>query len=104
MTTIRDLVARIDEVDDDDRFEVGPAIFAQPPFTPDSEAVFLREDFLESRTRPGFRMVLDVLTAREAVSVWSKWRGDQVPSADDATAAVIYYANHDAYLPVADGE
>jgi hypothetical protein len=98
--TLRDLVARLEDLDDGDRFEVAPAFFARLPWSPDSEAVVLREDELESRERPGFRLVLEVPMAREVLQVWSAWRGGRPPSADEAAAAVIHYAEHDAYVPV----
>ena len=32
--------------------------------------------------------------------VWSAWRGGATPTVAEATAAVIFYAEHDAYQPV----
>jgi hypothetical protein len=34
------------------------------------------------------------------VEVWSTWRDGATPTADEATLAIIYYAEHDAYQPV----
>jgi hypothetical protein len=104
VATIRDLVRDLDAVPPEtDRYEIGPSIFATRPMTPDSEAVLLREDFLESPTHPGFRYVLDVSIAREVLAVWSAWRGGARPSDEQAASAVIHYAQHDAYQPVGDG-
>jgi hypothetical protein len=104
VTTIRDLVGRLDELTaGEDRFEVGPAIFARTPWTPDSDAVVLREDTVEPSDAPGFRLVLEATIASEVVRVRSAWRAGQSPDPDDAAAAVIYYAENDAYLPVTDG-
>lgn len=104
VTAIRELVSRLEDLHSGEgRFDVGPAIFARPPWTPDSEAVVLREDVIESRTASGFRLVLEVAVAREVVEVWSAWRGGREPSPDEAAAAVIHYAENDAYLPVTDG-
>lgn len=103
MTTIRDLVGRLDELDSGhERFDVGPAIFARLPWTPGSEAVVLREDIIESSGGPGFRLVLEVAIAH-FLRVWSAWRGGRKPDVDEAAAAVIHYADNDAYLPVTNG-
>jgi hypothetical protein len=102
VATIRDLVQRLEDLDEGDRFEVGPALFARRPWQPDSQAVVLREDWLESRQRPGFHLLLDVSIAREVLEVWSAWRDGQVPDADEAAAAVIHYAENDAYQSVSD--
>lgn len=102
IATIRDLVQRLKDLDEGDRFEVGPTLFAQRPWQPDSQAVVLREDCLESRQRPGLYVLLDVSIAREMLEVWSAWRDGRVPDADEAAAAVIHYAESDAYQPVSD--
>lgn len=101
MTTIRDLVSRLDELTAGvDRFEVGPAIFARPPWTPDSDAVVLHEDTVEPGDARGFRLGLEATIASEVVRVWSAWRDGRRPEPDEAAAAVIYYAENNAYLPV----
>lgn len=98
------LVGRLDELHSGhDRFDVGPAIFARLPWTPGSEAVVLREDLIEPSGAPGFRLVLEVTIAREVLLVWSAWRGGRKPDAEEAAAAVIHYAENDAYLPVTNG-
>jgi len=96
-----DLVASLDEVPVADRFEVGPAIFARPPWSAESEALLVSEDRVESQTHPGFRLVLEVAIAREVLGVWSSWRSGATPSPEQAVEAVIYYAENDAYLPAA---
>ena len=93
---------RLHELDDGDPYEVEPAVYARTPWTPDSEAVLLREDWLDSRERPGFRRVFDPALAREVLEVWSAWRQGRVPSPDEAAEAVIHYAKNDAYQPVSD--
>ena len=45
------------------------------------------------------RYLLEVFLAKEVVEVWSKWRNGRNPTALDKCAAVIYYAENDAYLP-----
>ena len=103
-TTVRDLVARLAEVEDVDRFEVAPAIYARRPWTPDSEALVLRDDLLHSQERPGFHLLLEIPTAREVLRVWTAWRDGQAPTTEEAAGAVIHYAEHDAYQPVGNSE
>ena len=43
--------------------------------------------------------LLEVSLAKEVVQVWSEWRDGRRPTAIDKCEAVIYYAEHDAYLP-----
>lgn len=100
MATLRDLVVQLDSLDAGDRFEVGPAIYARPPWTADSEAELLKEDHLDSRLRPGLRHVLSVGIAQEVLRVWSDWRSGASPTTDEAVAAVLHYATHDAYQPL----
>lgn len=102
MSTIRELVGKLHTIELGDGYEVGPAIFARRPWSPDSEARILHEDWLDSKQRPGFRLVLDVKIAREVLDVWSAWRGGARPTLDQAVEAVLHYATHDAYLPVND--
>jgi hypothetical protein len=42
--------------------------------------------------------VLEVYLANEALEVWSKWRDGRKPSLVEACKAVIWYAEHDAYM------
>jgi len=44
--------------------------------------------------------LLEVRTAREAIEVWGLWRPGQTPTVDDKVAAVVYYAQNDAWLPI----
>lgn len=103
VTTVRDLVMRLGDLDDGDRFEVGLSIYARTPWRPDSEAVALREEGVESFRHPGFRYLLEVAIARDVLEVWSSWREGRAPDAEEAAAAVIHYAENDAYQPVDDG-
>jgi hypothetical protein len=45
----------------------------------------------------GLRYLLEVALAKDAVVVWSDWRGGAEPTTDDKLMAVAYYATHDAY-------
>ena len=46
---------------------------------------------------------LEVDIAKEAVRVWSEWRGGITPTLEDKLAAVIHYALNDSFLPVDEG-
>jgi hypothetical protein len=68
----------------------------------DSPAVVAMEseDGLAPPEAVGMAYLLEVGLAREAVRVWSEWRSGATPTTEDRVAAVVYYATHDAYLPV----
>lgn len=85
--TLRDVIARLEQFADDE------TIYAQAA-TPTAEAVVTAD---EAAPLP---YLLEVSIAREAVEVWAAWRPGQTPSLDDKVAAVIYYAQNDAWLPV----
>lgn len=52
----------------------------------------------------GMKYLMSVETIREVLEVWSAWRNGAVPTVEQATEAVIYYADHDCYLPVEEAE
>lgn len=66
--------------------------------SPTTNAVALQEPTSDAPPS-GMRYLLEVPLAREAIKVWSDWRGGRNPSSDDKAKAVIYYAEHDAYMP-----
>ncbi|MGW2306996.1 hypothetical protein [Actinomadura luteofluorescens] len=47
----------------------------------------------------GWRYLLEVLIAREVLEVWSAWRGNRIPTTREASEAIVYYAENDAYQP-----
>ena len=46
------------------------------------------------------RNLLTVENAVEVIDAWSKWRGGREPTRAERCAAVVYYAEHDAYMPL----
>lgn len=48
----------------------------------------------------GMKYLMSVQTLREVVEVWSAWRDGAIPAVEQAAEAVVYYADHDCYLPV----
>lgn len=92
--TLRDVIARLDEFASDE------TIYAASP-TPSAEAMVAPEpEHGAPSSAVGLRYLLEVGIAREAIDVWKAWRPGQTPSLDDKLAAVIYYAQNDAWLPV----
>lgn len=47
----------------------------------------------------GFKYLLEVFLAKDAIDVWSQWRSGRRPSRAERSAAVAHYASHDTYLP-----
>jgi hypothetical protein len=89
VTTLAELVTRLDDLNDE------LVIFAVRPWDADSEAVAV----LDFEAPEGFSYVLEVPTAAETLHVWSAWRAGKAPEAEEAVAAVLHYAEHDAYEP-----
>jgi hypothetical protein len=44
--------------------------------------------------------VLSVALARDAIDVWSAWRGGLTPSALDRFNTVMFFSKHGAYFPL----
>jgi hypothetical protein len=92
--TLSDVVDGLDGLDDDETIHAdGPVASAR--------AVVAREP--EDGTLPpeatGLRYSLEVNLAKDAVRVWSEWRGGVTPTLEDKLAAVIHYAVNDSFLP-----
>jgi hypothetical protein len=68
-----------------------------------ADALVLRGDDVPTGVviESGHHYLLEVNLALEVLEVWSAWRDGATPTAKDATIAVIYYGEHDAYQPVA---
>ena len=98
MTTLGELLASIEQLDDDLTIYVAGG----PDWTESSQAVAALEPDeggLPSETR-GMECLIEVAVAKEVLQVWQQWRGGQIPSTTEKCEAVIYYAQHDAYLPM----
>jgi hypothetical protein len=104
--TLIEVIDRLDEVDDSDRY-ASPVIFAEggPDASPSARTVVCpgdEEGTLICPQDPALSEVLMVQLAKEAIEVWSAWRGGKKPSRQDKFAAVMFYSQHDAFIPVAD--
>jgi hypothetical protein len=93
--TLRDVIARLDQFGDDE------TIFAESAI-PTARAVVATEatDGSPPSSAVGLRYLLEVAAPREAVDGWRAWRPDETPSLDDKLAAITYYAENDAWLPI----
>ena len=99
-----DLIDRLDEVDDSERYE-SPCLFAKggTDALPSSKACVCPSDETGSficPQDPELSYVLTVQHAKEAVEVWSEWRDGRLPNREQKYAAVMFYARHDAWMPV----
>ena len=93
--SLRDLIARLDELDPDE------TIYAESA-SPDARAVAAAEpeDGSLPEEATGLKYLLEVGAAQEAIRVWRAWRPGDAPTPKDELEAITYYAEHDAWLPV----
>jgi hypothetical protein len=96
MTTLADALDVLDQYDGDS------TIYVAEPWAAQSEARVALEDSDQAvgALQSGLRYFLEVWLAREALEVWTAWRGGQKPSPAERCEAVIYYATNDAYQPL----
>ncbi len=92
---LSDVVADLSRFGDDETIYVASR-------SGDSAAVVGREtdegDPPESAVGMGY--LLEISLARDAVRVWSEWRDRRQPTAEEMVEAILYYSEHDAFLPV----
>ncbi|GAA1843915.1 hypothetical protein [Asanoa iriomotensis] len=102
MPTLLDVISHLDDIPSGDGYSPGPTIYARRPWKPSSDALVLTGDDVPDgvTTESGHDYLLEVDLALEAVEVWSEWRDGATPTAEDATFAVLYYGEHDAYQPL----
>jgi len=92
VSTLRDVVTRLDELDEDDTIYTDGT-------SPAARAAVVARGEDEQPRAAGLRYFLEVALAKEAVVVWSEWRDGAEPTIDDKLLAISYYATNDAYLP-----
>jgi hypothetical protein len=105
VATLAEVISRLDSIPAHDAFGISPTIFARKPWTIESDAMVLSEDAVDNVAprAPEYAYLLEVDLAQEAIGVWSEWRAGVAPTVEQATLAVIHYAEHDAYQPLDDG-
>jgi hypothetical protein len=91
--TLRDVVKRLDQLDDE-------WVIYTDGSSPAARAAVLTDDVQKKSEAAGLRYFLEVALAKDAVVVWSEWRGGAEPTIDDKLMAISHYATHDAYLPL----
>ena len=93
--TLREAIDRLDE------FADAETIYAES-MHPTARAVVSTEPQEGSVpcVATGLAYLLEVSAARDAIEVWRTWRPGQLPTLDDKLAAVTYYAQNDAWLPI----
>jgi hypothetical protein len=91
--TLRDVVKRLDELDDD-------GVIYTDGSSPAARAAVVADGTRKETDAAGLRYFLEVALAKDAVEVWSEWRGSAEPTVDDKLMAISYYATNDAYLPL----
>jgi hypothetical protein len=71
-------------------------IYVAKPWTAAADAAVAAFD----APPPNLAYLLEVELAKDVLGVWSSWRNGARPDGSEKCQAVIYYAEHDAYLPV----
>jgi hypothetical protein len=93
--TLREVVDRLDEFAQDETIyaeSMRPAARAVVAAEPDDGSV--------PPIAVGLAYLLEVSAAREAIEVWRNWRAGREPTLNDKLAAVAYYMENDAWLPI----
>jgi hypothetical protein len=99
--SLLEVITKLSDIPTGDRFSRGPTIYARKPWNPTADAVVLEGNDVADGvvTESGHHYLLEVDLALDVLGVWSDWRGAVTPTPEEATRAVIYYAEHDAYQP-----
>ncbi|MEV4481864.1 hypothetical protein [Micromonospora coxensis] len=101
MASLLEVVSSLRHSPVDVGHSAGLTIYAKRPWTPLADAVVLRGDNREGlTTESGHHYLLEVVLAIEVVEVWSEWRHGAIPTPEEATMAVVYYGENDAYQPL----
>jgi hypothetical protein len=99
-----ELIQRLDEFEDNDRLHP-LVIYAQNGADAGrkSPALICQRSEGGSLTcplDPSLSEVLSVEKARDAIEVWSAWRGGLAPSPEDRFRTVMFFSQHGAYFPL----
>lgn len=95
---LREIVEQLDTFQEEETIYIAQS----DPVHANTEAAVGFEDDYGSppACASGMRYLLEVRLAQDVVRVWSEWRDNVLPSAEDKVTAIVYYAEHDAFLPV----
>jgi hypothetical protein len=98
LTTLGDLLSGIDGLDS------ALTLYApgSRPLLPSSPGQAIPDDegSISILATHGLVYLLEVDIARDVIEVWSAWRDGRAPTVEERVAAVSFYADHDAHLPV----
>lgn len=97
MTTLAELLAELDTLDDDATIFTAIAPYANAE-TPAVVAVPAEDGSVPDRV-DGLGYFLEVDIAKEVVEIWSQWRDGREPTLRQVVEAVVHYAVNDSYLP-----
>jgi hypothetical protein len=102
--TLFELIQRLDEFEDSDRTHP-LVIYAQggPSAGRSSPALICshgEDGSLECPLDASLAEVLSVEQARDAIAVWSQWRGGVTPSPEEQFRTVMFFSQHGSYLPL----
>jgi hypothetical protein len=102
--TLFELIRRLDEFEDSDRSHP-LVIYAQHGANAGRKSPALvcprsQGGGLTCPLDPSLSEVLSVEQAREAIEVWSAWRGGLSPSPEDRFRTVMFFAQHGAFFPL----
>lgn len=101
MASLLEVITWLGDIPAGDGFSPGPTIYARKPWSLSADALVLRGDDVPDGviTESGHHYLLEVDLALEVIEVWSAWRDGVKATPEEATQAVIYYGEHDAYQP-----
>lgn len=96
--TLIEIIQILDKLDDNSIIYITSGISVSP----DTEATIGRlDEYVENEKPPeGLEYFLEVPIAKEVLEVWSEWIHGKIPEKSEKYEAVIYYVEHDAYLPI----
>jgi hypothetical protein len=101
-TTLFDLVQQVDELDDRDRSRP-LVIYAQNgahAMRSSPALVCPRGGDERCPLDSSLSEVLSVEEAREAIRVWSEWRGGVTPTSEERFRTVMFYSQNGAFVPL----
>jgi hypothetical protein len=96
--TLREVISKLESLTEEDYI----CAIDKPNWTENSAAYVLRiPEFTDLRTVGQISdYFLEVFTAHDAMDDWSALRLGRKPSLDETVEALIYFAKHDANIPL----
>jgi hypothetical protein len=96
--TLQELISQLLEAYDDlAEADTELTVYARKPWTADSDAIAV-SDYTTWPDAQGRTYLLEVFLIHDVLETWIAHHADARPTPQQACNAVIYYAEHDAYL------